>query len=229
EMADHDFAVDQVLGAAERDEADLDHDERGARRAEFTTKKPRRRPRSEAWRVTGLFLLGRRRGGFPALEIGGAAFTFDDFVVLLSHGERGKESRPCWRESSAPLGPERLAALHPGAVAPPAVDPRSGCAIELLEQRGIVAFLQRELGDAAGIAVEKAGKGLEMLRPADDARQAGGRSGTDTAVENEEAVGQAAQIDPGAPSKFHPGAVGKDFRRRRSKVMAPVAFAPIRE
>ena len=101
-MTDHDLGIDEVLGAAERDETDFDHadvggsdprrDRRGNRESRVKpTGKQKRRSKTAAGE-TGrrgaslLLLCGGFNAFFLALEVGSAAFALDVLVQLLAHG-----------------------------------------------------------------------------------------------------------------------------------------------
>jgi hypothetical protein len=101
-MADHDLAIDEIFGATEGNETDFDAHERDREKdgtwmenVEAGIRKNRGffEPRFlKVERAVGLLLgaLGLLGGegdsDLAALEIGFAAFTFDDLVGLLAHG-----------------------------------------------------------------------------------------------------------------------------------------------
>src|SRR6478736_9433407 len=111
---------------------------------------------------------------------------------------------------------------YPAVFVGPAVEVRAGAVVlEGLEQLGGVAFLQHQLGRAAGVAVEDLGVTLVQARLADDAGVSWveGRRST---VEGQKRIGQGAEVDAGALAEAHPAGVGVDARRRRGEEVAPV-------
>ena len=121
-----------------------------------------------------------------------------------------------------------------GGVALPAIDERGAGAVELFEEGGRGAFRDLEFGEAGGVAVEEAGVGFEELGAADDAREIGGGGigggGLGVrAVEGDEGVREAAEIDAGALAEFDPVGIGEDFGGRRSEEVAPVAGVAVEE
>jgi hypothetical protein len=79
-MANHDLGINEVLGATEGDEANLDH-ATASRRPAWLRGATENAPILGA----GLF-FSRSLGGLPtAFEIRGAAALLDDLVVLFAH------------------------------------------------------------------------------------------------------------------------------------------------
>ncbi len=92
------------------------------------------------------------------------------------------------------------------------------------EASGVGAFGQLEFGEAGGVAIEDAGVGFEMLGATYDAAEVGRwRCGVALAVEGEEGVGQAAEIDAGALAEFDPVGMGENLGRGRREVVTPIA------
>jgi hypothetical protein len=82
QVADHDLAIDEILGAAEGNEADFDHEKNGR----DGIVPPRLAAEADRAAVLSRLFLGGLDPGLPALEVGKAALLLDDFVVLLAHG-----------------------------------------------------------------------------------------------------------------------------------------------
>ncbi|BET68072.1 hypothetical protein ASA1KI_29900 [Opitutales bacterium ASA1] len=105
EMAHHDLGIHEILGAAERDQADFDH--------VLGETRPTDRGRERAWpvrpRVADLLrgLLGAREI-LEAAEVAFATGAFDVFAMLLAHVVFVSERKSGGMESIA----ERASSAH---------------------------------------------------------------------------------------------------------------------
>jgi len=121
-------------------------------------------------------------------------------LVGVDEADAGK-NRISWIAPIARVG--RGATRYVGSFPGPSVDQRAFSALKVLDERGGIPFLDQELGQSVPVAVKQAGLGLELLGPANHAGQAGRVAGP-AAVQCNERVGKASQVDPCAPAELAP-------------------------
>ena len=106
---------------------------------------------------------------------------------------------------------ERFSPLNFITCAVPAVNQWAFCAVELFVKCRVGAFEELKFLEPARITIEETGVGLEVFWATDDPREFSGRGRSRDAVEGEEGVRKAAEVDAGALAKFHPIGGGENF------------------
>ena len=118
---------------------------------------------------------------------------------------------------------ERFAPMDFICFAAPAVKERAFGAVELFVERGVGTLEEFEFFKAASVTIEETSVGLEVFWAADDAREFGRRGRRGDAVEGEEGIREATEVDTGALTKFNPIGGGENFGRRRCEEVAPIS------